>query len=41
MAKKNTKNNDSKSGKKTELKKHNRSDSRGKNKKGTGPRDKK
>ena len=41
MAKKNTRNKDSKSGKKTELKKHRRSDSGKRNQKGTGPRDKK
>jgi hypothetical protein len=41
MAKKNTQKKDSKSGKKTELKKHKRSDSSGKNQKGTGPREKK
>lgn len=41
MAKKDTRKKDSKSEKKTELKEHKRSDSGGKNKKGTGPRTKK
>ena len=41
MAKKDTRKKDSKTGKKTELKKHKRSDSTGRNQKGTGPRTKK